>query len=262
MDYLGTNVRRLVLVFCFGPVALLACGLSSAGIAASLPDTGQATCYDGSQLVACSAANSGDGSAMPRQDGAVGADAAGSAKIGGGAAGFDYNKLDAAGNTLAESAGDWACVRDNLTGLVWEVKTDAGLRGGAHRYAWANSNPTENGGDAGGTTDTAICGDSLSGRTCTTENYRSVINTLGLCGASDWRLPTQRELLTLIHAGVVNPAIDPGYFPNTASEVYWAANSYALIPAFAWGVHFGYGAASADYKSRPYRVRLVRGGVF
>lgn len=256
MDDLGTSARRLALVHRFGPVALLACGLSSAVVAASLPDTGQITCYDGSQPVACSVANT------PRQDGALGADAVGGSKIGGGVAGFDYSKLDAAGNTLAESASDWACARDNLTGLVWEVKTDAGLRGAAHRYAWANSNPTENGGDAGGTTDTAICGDSLSGRTCTTENYQSVINTLGLCGASDWRLPTQRELLTLIHAGAVNPAIDQGYFPNTASEVFWAANSYPLIPAFAWGVHFGYGAASADYKSRPYRVRLVRGGVF
>ena len=37
-----------------------------------------------------------------------------------------YTKLDASGNDLADSVTSWAMVRDNVTGLIWEVKTDDG----------------------------------------------------------------------------------------------------------------------------------------
>jgi hypothetical protein len=69
-------------------------------------------------------------------------------------------------------------------------------------------------------------------------------------------------LLTLLNAGSTNPAIAKEFFPNTANAVYWSADTYARNPAFAWGVHFGYGASNADYKTQGYRVRLVRGAPF
>ncbi|MDA3789060.1 MAG: hypothetical protein PF503_11320 [Desulfobacula sp.] len=37
-----------------------------------------------------------------------------------------YIKLDASGNDLADEAISWTMVRDNITGLIWEVKTDDG----------------------------------------------------------------------------------------------------------------------------------------
>ena len=246
------------------PVSTIVFLLGFYGVAsAALPDTGQTSCFNGSVLVACDESNTGDASGMPRQDGGLGLDSAGASKIGGGAAGFDYSKFDAAGNVLDASASTWACTRDNLTGLTWEVKTaDGGLRDVGHRYAWSNADSAVNGGDAGGTTETARCSDSLNGQGCSSGNYVAAVNALNLCGVSDWRMPTQRELLTLVHAGAINPTIDTGYFPNTADDAYWAANSYGRIPAMAWGVHFGYGAANADYKTRFYRLRLVRGVPF
>jgi hypothetical protein len=33
-----------------------------------------------------------------------------------------YTKLDAAGNDLSDDAASWVMVRDNVTGLIWEVK--------------------------------------------------------------------------------------------------------------------------------------------
>ncbi len=33
-----------------------------------------------------------------------------------------YTKLDASGNDLPDSAASWTMVRDNVTGLIWEVK--------------------------------------------------------------------------------------------------------------------------------------------
>ena len=214
----------------------------SAAHAATLSGTGQSACYDSAGTVT-DCANPG----YPRQD-ASGQPA--------------YDKLDAAGNLIDAASTEWSCVRDAATGLVWETKAQSGLRDQAHRYAWSNTDMTRNGGDTGGTFEVAICGDSLNGNGCTTENYLAAVNATNFCGASDWRLPSQRELLTLLHSGVSQPAINPAYFPNTASAVYWSANTYGRDPAFAWGVNFGYGGANADYKSRPFHVRLVRGTPF
>ena len=36
-----------------------------------------------------------------------------------------YTKLDSRGNNLPKSAKQWTCVRDNVHGLTWEVKTDS-----------------------------------------------------------------------------------------------------------------------------------------
>lgn len=210
-----------------------------------LPDTGQSTCYNSSGVTSC--ADTG----FPRQDGSLGLAPS-------------YTKLDAAGAELDNSAPTWSCVRDNATGLVWEAKTvDAGLQGVGHRYAWLNTNALNNGGEAGGlseTADSAWCGGTLAA--CTTADYAAAVNTLALCGVRDWRLPSQRELLTLVNSSSGQLVIDTAYFPTTAADVYWAATTYAPIPAFAWGVNFAYGAANAEYKDRPYRVRLVRGTPF
>ena len=40
--------------------------------------------------------------------------------------GFSFTKLDAAGLALSSSVSQWSCVKDNVTGLVWELKTDDG----------------------------------------------------------------------------------------------------------------------------------------
>ncbi len=37
--------------------------------------------------------------------------------------GFSFTKLDSTGNPLPDNASTWSCVKDNRTGLIWEVKT-------------------------------------------------------------------------------------------------------------------------------------------
>ncbi|PIE36235.1 MAG: hypothetical protein CSA53_08130, partial [Gammaproteobacteria bacterium] len=95
-------------------------------------------------------------------------------KIGGGEAGFDFTKLDNSGNELAATATGHSCVRDNVTGLVWEVKTDDnGLHDKDNEYSWYNPDSSTNGGDAGtqngGTCPTAT-GD------CDTSGFVTAVN--------------------------------------------------------------------------------------
>jgi len=238
-----------------------------------LNDTGQTQCYDAANVaVPCSAAVGGDAGVNPRQDGRYGRDAQAAAgtltKVGAGAAGFDFTKIANNGSTLAASATlganptDWACTKDNVTGVIWEIKTTTGLRSKDHTYTWYSSNAATNGGDAGAQgSDT--CGGTLAtySNQCNTQNYVAAVNAVTLCGASDWRLPTQRELLTIVHAGATNPSIDTIYFPNTRPTSHWSASTYAANLANAWTVGFYFGGHDAEDKRKGNNVvRLVRSG--
>ncbi len=179
--------------------------------AAGLPDTGQDTCYDDFVADGVAASNAAsiarDAGTHPRQDCRYGRDAAAAAgaltKTGAGAKGFDYNKIANNGTTLAAGAAlgaaatDWACTKDNITGLTWEVKVNdiAHLRHRGHTYTWYNSNAATNGGDAGGTGGNS-CNATLPGNLCNTEAFVTAVNAAALCSYTDWRMPTKRELLT------------------------------------------------------------------
>ena len=252
----------------FAPVLVL--GLSAAR-AASLPDTGQTLCDNGSNVLAvCSNANAGDTATYPRQDGRFGRDAQAAKgtlpKIGAGAAGFDYTKVAnngadvAAGTALGAGPTDWACTRDNITGLTWEVKTATAtdLRSTNHRYTWYSTNGATNGGNVGTNTTTNTCGTSLA--TCNTEAFVAAVNAAsGLCGFNDWRLPSLRELQTIVHYGASNLSMDTTYFPNSNAFNFWSASTYAPAAGDAWGVVFGDGSVGHYAKTGSTYARLVRG---
>ena len=254
----------------FAPVLVL--GLSAAR-AASLPDTGQTLCYDGSNVLAvCSNANAGDTATYPRQDGRFGRDAQAAKgtlpKIGAGAAGFDYTKVAnngadvAAGTALGAGATDWACTRDNITGLLWEVKTSTAtdLRAASHQYTWYSTNGATNGGNVGTNAVTNSCGTPPTLASCNTEAFIAAVNAAsGLCGYKDWRLPSLRELKTIVHYGASNLAIDTTYFPNTSAFNFWSASTYVLAPSDAWGIVFSDGGNNHYAKTGSTIARLVRG---
>ncbi|MGO2129581.1 MAG: InlB B-repeat-containing protein [Pseudoalteromonas prydzensis] len=184
-------------------------------------------------------------------------------KVGGGNAGFDLTKLDVNGNDLPESATTWSCVRDNHTGLIWEVKTDdGGLHDKNDRYNWYNPNSNSNGGspgyqDYGGD----ICyGYDVNNEAsyCNTFAYVERVNIQSLCGASDWRMPTRLELMGIVDNGTKNPAIDTQYFPQTRSSLFWSSSPYAEIIYGAWSVDFGHGIVRYVFKDDGFHVRLVR----
>ena len=173
-----------------------------------------------------------------------------------GHAGFSFTKLDSNGNPLPTNATEWDCVKDNVTGLIWEVKTDeGGLRDKDNTYTWYEPDNSKNGGSAG-----TQNGGSCTGSACDTQGYVQAVNTQGLCGASDWRMPGRNELLSIVDNSRFNPAIDTDYFPNTPASDVWSSSPLAANSYYAWRVYFANGHNNYGYKANLYPVRLVRGG--
>jgi hypothetical protein len=73
-----------------------------------------------------------------------------------------------------------------------------------------------------------------------------------------WRLPTHKELYTLVEKACSNPAINTVWFPNTRANFYWSASPLSDDDSFAWGVDFSDGRGGYDAKVGTYSVRLVR----
>jgi hypothetical protein len=73
-----------------------------------------------------------------------------------------------------------------------------------------------------------------------------------------WRLPSVKELLTLVDESRWGPAIDPVAFPSTPSDYFWTSSQLATFPMFVWTVFFGKGTASFFDINNPRLIRCVR----
>ena len=190
-------------------------------------------------------------------------------KIGAGAVGFDFTKLDVSGTALniqnlswntagSEANGtQWACVKDNHTGLIWEVKTDVGAMDKINNIHHKDNTYQWGGTTAIGKTASAPFGTYY-------DDWNGLVdgsNASNLCGFSDWRVPTLTELHSIIHSGVFNPSIDTGYFPNTVGSGYWSSSPAANYSNGARQVIFSFGFdVYGNLRRNTYYVRLVRSG--
>jgi hypothetical protein len=111
-------------------------------------------------------------------------------------------------------------VTDNMTKLVWQRTVPSST------YTWA---------DAG-----TYC---ASGT--------------GLPG-SGWRLPTYRELQTIVDDSQTNPSIDSTAFPSTPVGRYWTASPCLGVNDAAWAIYTYYGGPGIDAMSNMDYVRCVR----
>lgn len=216
-----------------------------------LNDTGITWCAnDNTNFSDCSATSLGGWFGL-NQDGEVGRDITVINKVGGGDAGFDFTKISASGEILSANATLWSCVRDNHTGLVWEVKTDdRGLRDSYQTYQWYNSDMLNNGGLAG-----------YQNNGNNTQAFTQKVNSQGLCGFNNWRLPTKQELHSIVNYGKYDLKIDSTYFPNTQAGFYWTSSASAANSNYASIVNFGNNEGSnvsGTVKSDKVYIRLVR----
>jgi hypothetical protein len=110
-------------------------------------------------------------------------------------------------------------VQDNRTGLTWQQQPDGVVR------AWSDAAP-----------------------------YCAALTTSG----SGWRLPTYKELLTLVDPTRTAPAIDVTAFPGTAATAFWTASSYDGTSTQARYVDFNDGSSNFAGVATKRTVRCVR----
>ncbi|WP_446009795.1 Lcl C-terminal domain-containing protein [Candidatus Electrothrix sp.] len=137
-----------------------------------------------------------------------------------GDAGFSFTEIN-----------NGACVLDNVTGLVWEVKTASNA---SDKYK-------------------------LETATSYAESFSGCGNTYSC------RLPTVKELLSIVSYGALAlPLIDTDYFPNTPQfAVYLSgtevANGSSTSSGKVWGVNFftGFTDPNISQSTSDYNVRAV-----
>jgi hypothetical protein len=119
-------------------------------------------------------------------------------------------------------------VKDNLTGLEW-VNAPHSLSGNSGTMKWISA--------------IDFC------------------NNLVYAGHSDWRLPSRKELMSLVDYGRYSPALPAGHpFAGVQNyDYYWSGTSYARTGG-AWSVAMSSGYVYDDDKAYTYYVWPVRGG--
>jgi len=241
-------------------------------------DSGVGECFNNAQRINC-----GDES-FPAQDAELGRDnyANDLEKAGKGNLAFDYTKLNQFADEVADESLSFSCIRDNLTGLVWEVKSAASgivpstvLRDGQNHYIWDLGEAASVGTTPGGTTPGGATGGAAnttcpSSTDCGLQTYIDEVNALDFCGGTNWRVPTYNELLGLIDYGKQGQRvlIDENFFPNIpvsgaisgVNLPYWtsqtAADGTSLSQAYI--IDMSDGNDLAYPKENAAYVRLVR----
>jgi len=171
---------------------------------------------------------------------------------------FDMTRLNADGSIndgKDYTRRPWACVRDNQSGMTWEIKTTGpGLRNINNTYSWYDPDQASNGGFAG-KANGGVC----TGSDCDTYSYAKAVNATKLCGLSDWHLPSRFELNSIVDAEVFfpGPTLPKAYFPESLPGKYWTDTTFKTRRAGAWVWRFDYGNDYVVEKSDALSVRLV-----
>lgn len=248
------KIGLLLLSLCF-------IGFSSGLYAEKLNDTGVVGCANNvTNNLTCPQAD------FPNQDAQQGRDITHNDDSDG-HAGFSYTKLDSNGNALAADSLTWSCVRDNVTNLIWEVKSSEvwDLQDNSWGYSWYNSSGTNDGGLAGTQHEDGECVND-NYLNCNTEDYVTQVNVQTLCGHADWRLPSRNDLISLLRYDQADEFINSDYFPNFKANQYsqysryWSATTTAQDSQDAWMVDYSSGATVESPKYYSGHIRLVRSG--
>jgi len=80
----------------------------------------------------------------------------------------------------------------------------------------------------------------------------------GVGGLTGWRLPSRKELLSIVETRCTAPAVNATVFPGTPRGGFFTSTPYASVAGFAWATDFNGGGEVPVLMSTPLPVRLVR----
>ena len=78
------------------------------------------------------------------------------------------------------------------------------------------------------------------------------------CANAGFRLPTMKELESLVDLTMSHPSIDQQAFPNTPGDWFWASSLQGSSSFYAWIVLFADGGSSVTDVMSFYKLRCVR----
>ncbi|HOW50506.1 MAG TPA: DUF1566 domain-containing protein [bacterium] len=100
----------------------------------------------------------------------------------------------------------------------------------------------------------------LSGRSSWNDALLYACDGVAYGGFNDWRLPSDRELESIVDYGRYNPSIDTEAFPDTSFVEHWSSLVRADNAEYAWSVSFDYGyVRRRSIYNLDYSARCVRG---
>ena len=139
-------------------------------------------------------------------------------------------------NSQLQDNGD-GTITDTKTGLIWKrcLEGQSGsdcASGSAEAFTWQQA----------------------------LQRAQTVNSSGGFAGFSDWRLPTIKELSSLVEHQCVDPAINLTRFPNASNHWLWSSSAVAGSADNAWGVAFSDGLTHWGGKLDYLQLRLVRSG--
>ncbi|SHN92583.1 hypothetical protein BHECKSOX_1103 [Bathymodiolus heckerae thiotrophic gill symbiont] len=131
-------------------------------------------------------------------------------------------------------------------------------------------------------------GQTWNGDTCTGKGKRykwqarfDHFKTVSFAGYTDWRLPTIKELNTLIYCSngyqvqskkddfdscakggknYQTPTINQTLFPGLPGSLFWPSSANLNSSSYAWMVSFYHGFGNVNDRNNYYYIRLVRSG--
>ncbi|HRI67367.1 MAG TPA: DUF1566 domain-containing protein [Polyangium sp.] len=110
-------------------------------------------------------------------------------------------------------------VGDTRTGLVWERQGPAAAQTSANAATYCQNSTLEN---------------------------------------AQWRLPTMKELQTLVDESQSGPSIDVIAFPGTPAGEFWTSSTVGSFPILNWTINFVDGDTSFGSGTKTAYVRCVR----
>ena len=167
------------------------------------------------------------------------------------------------------------CVFDSATGLTWEGKPTSGFRANTNTFTNYDDTTKLQKGTSG--TPSSLMMPTLAEVNAATNSmgYVAAVNATALCGYTNWRMPTQAELLTInivangglghYGSGVGIDGDVMAWFPNTRYTLPLTSNGWAwtsspdpLNDSGAQMVSFGGGGHFSMPRQGAYNIRLVR----
>lgn len=112
--------------------------------------------------------------------------------------GFKFKKLDEKGNILDDNSTSFSCVKDERTGLIWEIKSDD-KQSPSYKFSTFAIDATQGIKVAKiKALNNASCNNKNGLDSCKVSSYITYLNNKNYCGKNDWKVPSYMDYFNIL----------------------------------------------------------------